>query len=326
MRHGPGSPLPGPTRYPSRRRLLAAAIAIAAGLILAGTCVLAAASVVPATAPPAGESVHVQDAQGHEVVLAAPARRVVALAPHATELVFAAGGGERLVGAVRYSDWPPAARLVPSVGDAWHLNAETLIGLRPDLVVAWLSAPVEPMRAALQSAGIPVFYTAPARLTDIADDVARLGTLLGTSGEADVAAATLRKRVRHLEETYAARTPVRVFIHAGSAPLYTLSDAHVVGDALRVCGAQNVFGKAGPAAPQVEMEALLTANPQVILTTAELGRDPLSFWRGLAPHLPAVRRGRVIALPADALYRPGPRLVDATEQLCTALQAVRAAR
>lgn len=308
----------------TRRRLLLAGVVIGLGLTL-GACVVAVASPLRATPPPAS-AIHVRDAQGREVVLTAPAQRVVTLAPHATELVFAAGGGNRLVGAVRFSDWPPAARLVPSVGDAWHVSAETVIGRRPDLVVAWLNGPVEPLRPALTSAGVPIFFTAPARLTDIADDVARLGQLLGTADQANATAAALRARIQTLAQTYATRTPVRVFIHAGSAPLYTLSDAHVVGDALRTCGGQNVFGQAGPAAPQVEMEALLQANPQVILTTAEPGRDPLAFWRSLAPHLPAVRRGRVIAVPADALYRPGPRLVDATEQLCRALQAVRDAR
>ncbi|MBU4612875.1 cobalamin-binding protein [Achromobacter sp. GG226] len=284
------------------------------------------AATAGASGPSAGPVV-VTDGQGRTVSLATPARRVVALAPHATELVFAAGGGPQLVGAVRYSDWPAAARLVPQVGDAWHLNAETLVGLRPDLVVAWLPGPVQPLQTALDAASVRVFYTAPTRLADIADDVERLGTLLGTTRQASAKATSLRVRLRGLEQTYADRTPVRVFIHAGSAPLYTLSDNHIVGDALRVCGGVNVFGRAGPAAPQVEMEALIAANPQVILTTDEQGgRDPVGFWRSTAPHLPAVRLARVIAVPADALYRPGPRLFDATAQLCEALEAIRMSR
>ncbi len=255
-----------------------------------------------------------------------PARRVITLAPHATELVFAAGGGERLVGVARYSDWPSAARALPRVGDAWHLNAETLVSLRPDLVVAWLPGPVQAVQAALDAAHIPVLYSAPTRLADIPADIERLGERLDTAATAVPAARALRERLQTLQATYAGREPVRVFIHAGSHPLYTLSDAHVVADALRLCGGHNVFGAAGPAAPQVELESLIAARPQVILTTDDqAGSDPLAFWRSVAPHLPAVREHRVIVLPADALYRPGPRLIDATQQLCEALDVVRQA-
>lgn len=323
MRHRSGAHLAGnPAAYAARRRLRAGAVAIAAGLLLAATCLLTMAA--PGDA---GTPVQAIDAQGREVSLRVPAERVVTLAPHATELVFAAGAGRKLVGAVRYSDWPPAARLVPQVGDAWHLNAETLVSLRPDLVVAWLPGPVAPLQPALDAAGVRVFFSAPRRLADIPDEVERLGLLLGTHPHASAVAASLRVRLRGMEQTYAGRTPVSVFIHAGSAPLYTLSDAHIVGDALRVCGGVNVFGQAGPAAPQVEMESLITANPQVILTTEEQGgRDPVAFWRSTAPHLPAVRLGRVISVPADTLYRPGPRLLDATAQLCEALEVIREAR
>lgn len=255
---------------------------------------------------------------------AAPVQRVITLAPHATEMVYAAGGGERIVGTVRYSDHPPAARQLPRVGDVWQIDVESLLTLRPDLVVAWLPGPVMPLQAVLSEAGIPVFFTAPATLADIASDIERLGALLGTTEVADATARQLRERLAALEARYRGREPVSVFVQAGTHPLYTLTDAHIVGDALRRCGARNVFDGSGPIAPMVDIETVIAAAPQAILVGVATGQtEAQDYWQRYAAALPAVADGHVFTLDADSLYRPGPRLVDAAETMCELIDGVR---
>lgn len=287
----------------------------ALGIVLLAACAFADAQ---ASGPA------VTDDLGRQLALPAPAQRLLTLAPHATELVFAAGGGERIVGTVDYSDYPPAALALPRVGDAWQLNPETVLALRPDLVVAWQSGPTTMLQPVLQAAGIPVFFSAPAKLVDIPANIEKLGALMGTQDVANAVAQDMRARLARIEAEYASRAAVSVFIQAGSQPLYTLTDKHIVGDALRICGATNVFGSAGPAAPMIDVETVIAANPQVILAATGTGyNDPIADWRRYAPALPAVERGHLFILDADALYRPGPRLIDATEQLCKLIDGVR---
>nr|MBF0686015.1 cobalamin-binding protein [Pseudomonas sp.] len=254
----------------------------------------------------------------------APAQRVLTLAPHATEMVFAAGGGARIVGTIRYSDHPPAAQLLPRVGDVWQINLESLLALSPDLLVAWLPGPVAPLQPVLSQAGIPVFFTAPATLADIPDDIEKLGALMGTEDAANTTARDLRQRLAALEATYSAREPVSVFVQAGTHPLYTLTDAHIVGDALRLCGARNGFNDVGPVAPMIDIEAVIAAAPQVILVgVATDEAAALAYWEPYAAALPAVQNGHVFTVDADTLYRPGPRLVDAAETVCKRIDEVR---
>lgn len=255
---------------------------------------------------------------------AAPAQRVVTLAPHATEMVFEAGGGELVVGTVRYSDHPPAAGRLPRVGDVWQIDLESLLALRPDLVVAWLPGPVMPLQPVLSGAGIPVFFTAPVTLADIAADIEKLGSLMGTTEVADAAARRLRERLAALAAEYRDREPVSVFVQAGTHPLYTLTDAHIVGDVLRLCGARNVFDGVGPVAPMVDIEAVIAAAPQVIFVGVAAGEtEAVAYWQRYRAALPAVQHGHVFTLDADALYRPGPRLVDAAEAMCDMIDGVR---
>lgn len=264
------------------------------------------------------------DDQGHVLRLPAPAQRLITLTPHATELVFAAGGGERIVGTVEHSDYPPAARAIPRVGDVWQINPETVLALRPDLLVAWLAGSTHALNATLQTTGIPVFFSMPARLADIPDNIEKLGVLMRTEDVAQPAARELRRRLAALEARYAHRQAVTVFVQAGSHPLYTLTDKHIVGDVLRHCGAVNIYARSGPLAPIVDIEAVIEARPQAIVTSNRQGETEASaFWQRYAAALPAVAQGHVFVLDPDALYRPGPRLIDAAEQLCEMLEGVR---
>lgn len=285
-----------------------------AALLLALTCVL------PAHA--AWAAVSVKDDGGHTVTLAAPARRVVSLAPHVTELLFAAGGQGKIVGVSAWSDFPAAARALPQVGDSREIDLERLLSLRPDLLVVWQSGNTTRQLEQLRGLGIPMFMSEPRRLADIPSDVQRLGDLMGTQAVADPAAQAMRQRLANLRARYAGEAPVRVFYQIASKPLYTLNGQHIVSDALRLCGAQNVFADLPVLAPAVTIEAVIQRDPEAIIAGDD---DALAMWRAF-PALTAVKRGRLLTVDGALLNRAGPRMLDGVDALCRTLDAVRAAR
>ena len=215
-----------------------------------------------------GAAVTVVDDVGRTVSLAQPARRVVGLAPHVTELLFAAGGGARVVGAVDYSDYPEAAKKLPQVGSYNKLDFERVLALKPDLLVVWHSGNPARQVEQLERLGIPVFHSEPVRLDGIGDSLLRLGRLLGTERAAQAAAQDYHARIAALKARYAGRPPVTVFYQVWPKPLYTLNDDHIAGDMLRLCGGRNLFGSLKTIAPVVGVEAVVEADPEVILVGA----------------------------------------------------------
>ncbi len=272
-------------------------------------------------------AVSVRDDAGAEITLARPATRIISLAPHATELLFAAGAGERVVGVVATSsDWPPAAQALPRVGDAAMLDVERIVELRPDLVVTWpYTAPAQ--TASLRARGIPVFVTDPKTIGGIADDLERLGALAGTAEVARAAADCFRSRLAAIRRAYAGAPRVRVFYQIWNAPLYTVGGEQLISRALAVCGADNVFARLSLPAPAVDVEAVLAAAPDAIVAGADGGVRPawLDDWRRY-PTLPAVARGNLFSVNADLLHRPGPRFVGGVAELCAVVDKARLAR
>ena len=272
----------------------------------------------------ANAAITVTDDAGHVLQLAQPAKRVISLAPHVTELIFAAGGGANLVGTVTHSDYPAAARSLPVIGDSRQIDLERLIALKPDLLVVWFHGNAARQLEQLRQLGIPIFSSEPHKLDDIADSVVRLGHLLGTDAVAAPRAAMLRGTLASLTARYSGRSPVRVFYQVWSKPLYTLNERHIVSDALRICGGENVFGGLAATAPTVNVEAVLLENPEAIITgaTRDQAQTGLEMWRAY-PALQAVRHANLFALDADELNRAGPRLIDGTAALCQKLDEAR---
>jgi iron complex transport system substrate-binding protein len=266
-----------------------------------------------AAALPLRAAVTVFDDAGRKVSLQRAATRIVSLAPHATELLFAAGAGPRVVGVAAYSDFPPEAARLPQVGDAHALDLERIVALRPDLVVAWLSGNSRQQVEKLAARGIPVFYSEPARVEEVAANLQRLGQLAG-SGEAGSASANrLRSELVELERSYRDAPPVRLFYEIWHEPLMTLNGRHFVSDVLARCGARNIFADLTPLVPTVSLEAVIAAAPQVIASGA--GEAALAAWR-TRREIPAVHDGRLCAVDAVRMHRPGPRLVAAARELC----------
>ncbi len=264
------------------------------------------------------------DDAGTAIELAQPARRIVSLAPHATEMLFAAGAGPAVVAVAAHSDYPPEARKLPRVADAAKIDLENVVALRPDLVVAWpYTAPQQ--LAALRALKIPVFFSHPRTIRGIATDIEKLGVLAGTQAQAAKAAAKLRERLAALEAKYATHEKLSVFYEIWNRPLYTVGGDHLISEAIAICGGRNIFADLRLPAPEVSLEAVLAASPQVIVGADDAGGRPawLSEWSRWSA-LPAVRDGNVIVANGDLLHRPGPRFVDGVEQLCNGLAQARA--
>jgi iron complex transport system substrate-binding protein len=271
----------------------------------------------------AADPVSAVDATGSLVTLTAPARRIVSLAPHATELLYAAGAGKSLVGVLAPADWPPEAKRVQRIGTAAGIDLERVVALEPDLVVVWpYLAPAQVER--LRSLGVPVFVSDPRIPEAIADDLERLGTLAGTAEVAARAASRLRERLGALESRERNAARVTVFYEIWSQPLYTVGGGHLITAALARCGGENVFARLAAPAPAVGIEDVLVARPEAIIAGTDGAVRPrwLDEWR-LWREIPAITRDNLFVVDADLLHRAGPRFVDGVEQLCAALDRAR---
>lgn len=272
-------------------------------------------------------AISVRDDQGNTVVLQKPAQRVITLAPHATELAFAAGGGERIVATVSYSDFPPAAKAIPRIGGHKQIDIERIIALKPDLLIVWLHGNSERQLEPIRKLGIPLYYSEPKRLDDIPSSILRIGALLGTEKQAQQLASQLQQQLRRLAEQNRNRPPVRVFYQVWNRPLYTLNGQHIVSDAIRLCGGENIFTHLETTAPTVSLESVLSENPEAIITgdQGEKTLSNLEIWQPYSTML-AVKRGNLFAIHADLLNRAGPRLIEGAKQICQSLDLVRSRR
>jgi iron complex transport system substrate-binding protein len=267
--------------------------------------------------------VTVRDDAGQTLTLPAPARRAVALSPHLSELVFAAGAGDHLVGVMRYSDFPPEAEKLPVIGDAFAINLEAIAALKPDLLLLWGSGVNPRQQQRLPALGLPIYTNEISSVEGIADTLRRLGRLFGTEVAAEAAAGSTETRWRVLRERYAGRSPVRVFYQLWHEPLMTVNRGHGIDQAITACGGVNVFGGQPGLTPTVSWEAAVAANPQVVITGAAANEPAhLEGWARFK-RVDAVRQGQVIALDGHRLARMTPRFVDGAQALCEAIDRAR---
>lgn len=275
----------------------------------------------------ASASVAVEDDQGVRISLPAPAARIVSLAPHATETLFAAGAGDKLVGAVSYSDYPPQAKDIPRVGGYESIDYERVLALEPDLVVAWESGNGAATIERLRSLGLKVYVSEPRALLDVPRALERLGRLAGTAATAEAAAAAFRSKHAALERRYAHQPPVSVFYQVWHQPLITLNGRHLISQTITLCGGRNVFASLSAIAPTVDVEAVLAADPEVIVASGtDASRPPwLDDWRRWGS-LTAVKRDNLYFVPPDLIQRHSPRILEGAERLCQQLREARRKR
>jgi iron complex transport system substrate-binding protein len=249
--------------------------------------------------------------------------RIVSLAPNLTELVFAAGAGDMLVGTVEFSDFPAAALQIERIGDAWRIDLERLLVLRPDLVLAWPSGTPEDTLERIRALGLEVVLLPTYRLEDVPAALRSIGSLTGRNARAAQVALEFERQVAELRTRYRDRPALSVFIQLDDEPLYTVNGQHVISEIVELCGGRNVFADLAQLAPPVSPEAVLARDPQVILSTDDTIGEPLAQWSSRMG-MQAVRAGTIYGLSSDTVARATPRLVEGIESVCTALEDARA--
>ncbi len=269
-------------------------------------------------------AVTVIDDSGAHIALSAPAARIVSLSPGATEMLFAAGAGGRVIATVEYSDEPVAARQVPRIGDVAAIDIEKLLALRPDVAVIWPGGGNAAQIERIARLGLPLYRQQVGKLADLPASLRRLGALAGTQAVANSAASALDARLAALAARYAGSRQLTVLLEVWNRPIYTVGRSQLMNDALRLCGATNVFGDLPEQGPAVELEAVIARDPDAIVAAAPSGsaQSWLDEWKRF-PRLRAVRSGRLIPFEDDRFSRLGPSAIAATEELCRLLAVAR---
>ena len=264
------------------------------------------------------------DSDGRRVQLDGPAQRIVSLAPHVTEQLFAAGAGSKVVGASEYSDYPEEAKALPRVASSGAVNLEAVLALKPDLVVAWRLEATAAALARLEALGVPVFYSEARRLSHIPHLIEALGELAGTSATARPLARSLREELVRLDAEYGSRRAVTVFYQISERPLMTVGGGQFVSNAIDLCGGRNIFAGATVMAPTVNIESVIAADPEAIFTARPDPGDQSwqAFWRRF-PGLFAVEAENLYTMPMNEMHRHGPRAIGATRLLCQRIEEAR---
>jgi iron complex transport system substrate-binding protein len=262
------------------------------------------------------------DARGKVVRLAGPAKRIVTLAPNLAELVYSAGAGERLVGVARFSDFPQAVTRLPVVSDALTFNIEAILALKPDLVLAWHSGTPPAVIARLERLELTVFASYAGRVTEVASAVRQIAHLTGTQTRAEAALRRFDSALASLRRDVSAQNRIRVFYEIWHRPLMTVSDRHFAGDVIRLCGGENLFGDAISLTPEVSLEAVLAARPEVVVGggSSETADGLRQRWRSMPAPLKALP---VVPVPPDLIQRPTLRLAEGAALVCEGLAGTR---
>jgi iron complex transport system substrate-binding protein len=267
--------------------------------------------------PGAGQALTVVDQTGRSLSLPAPPERIVSLVPSVTEILFAIGARDVLVGVTDFCDYPPEARRKAHVGDMLNPNLEALITLKPDLVVATRSGNREETFDQLRRLGIAVYLVDPVSVGDVLRLVAGLGEVTGRRDGAQAVTAEFDRRVAAVRERVSGRPRPRVLYVLWPEPLIVPGRGSLVSELISLAGGESVTADQGPGYPRMSLEAAVGRAPEVIILArhgAGTGPAAREQWQRLES-LPAIRSGRLYVADGDLLHRYGPRVVDGLELL-----------
>lgn len=254
------------------------------------------------------------------------ATRIVTLSPHLAEMVCAVGACAQLVGVSARSDYPPEVTKLPQVGDGFAINAEAVLLLKPDLVLAWDGGTPAAAVARLRALGLNVEAIQVRQLDEVETALARVGALTGHDGEAAEVARRYRVQLAERRARHAHDAPIRAVYQIETAPAYTVGRASPISAALAICGGVNVFAGLGALAGSVSAEAMLAAAPEAVLYGSEENAEAIRRYWARLPGTPAMRYGNLDAIDADLLGRAGPRMIAGIDNVCAVLDRARARR
>ena len=272
-------------------------------------------------------TVEVVDDNGDKLELPSAAQRIISLSPNTTEILFHIGAGKKIVGADEYSNYPAAANDIVRVNNHAAANYELILSLQPDVVIAWQSGNGEQIIGRIRELGIPVFVVETATLNDIPHLYRRLGQLTGFEKKADLQAAKFSDGLNQLRDKFSLGERVRVFYQIWNEPLMTLNGDHMVTDMIELCGGINIFSDAEALVPYVNIESVLAANPQIIISGGKNKNDLLDSgfwqkWQGIS----AVKNQQLYAIPSDLLQRHSNRILEGTGLMCEYIDLVRSVK
>jgi len=272
-------------------------------------------------APSSAEAVSVRDAVGRTVEVPRDPRRIVSLAPNITEMLYALGLGERVVGVTLFCDWPPEVASKPRIGGVINPSLETIVALGADLVLATADGNRPEDVNRLAELGVAVYAIDTRSVADVLRSLVTVGELTGSAGRAREIVAGLDRRREAVRARLAGSRPVPVFVAIDRAPLITAGDGTFVGELLTLAGGRNIAGESPIKYPVFSLERLLADDPEVILDAADPGpvgdAELRARWGSLpgTAALRAMRTGRMISVGQGSFFRPGPRIIDSLEKL-----------
>jgi len=263
------------------------------------------------------------DDSGQKLSFEKPVTRIISLAPHITEILFYLEQGDKLIGRDQSSNFPEQAKSVLNFGSATQINLEALLKLKPDVVIAWYSGNTDPQIARLKELGIPVFYSEPRHLEDIKSTFLKFGELTGATKIAQEKALDFEKQINHFKKNNITsdKKPVKVFYQVWQEPLMTLNGDHIVSEVIALCGGYNIFSEQKIIAPQISIEAVIQANPELIII-GENNKNTIKLW-GNWQSINAVKNKQFLAVNSDHLVRAGPRILLAAEKICQKIRDIR---
>ncbi|WP_317889717.1 cobalamin-binding protein [Spongiibacter pelagi] len=267
------------------------------------------------------------DDLSRQVCLPKAAERIIVLSPGIAEQTFAAGAGSKLVAAVSFSDYPEAAKKLPRIGGYNRFDLEAIVALKPDLLIAWSEGNPAEQLAQLDALGLNIYYSEPFEFDDIASTIVRIGALAGTGEHALAVANHFLSGIQDLRARFEDAPPVQVFQQIWKNPLMTVNDQHLIAKVTRLCGGQNIFGDLNQLSPRIDLEAVISANPEAIVAGG-MGEDSpewLDDWRRF-DGITAVQRNNLFFIPPSTLQRPTPRLLEGATLLCDYLETARERR
>jgi len=269
------------------------------------------------SSPPARE---VADEAGRRVRLPEKIDRIVSLAPNLTEIVYAVGAGDQLVGDTEYCDYPSQARSVAKIGDTMHPSIERIIALKPQIVLVSTASQLEAFTKQLDQQNIAVYVTNPQSLDDVFRSIQTLGDLFGHHDSTVTLVQELRARAFAVDVAIRDAKPVRIFYQVSDSPLYTIGRDSYLTDLVRRAGGVSVTADVPGAFPRLSDEAALASRPDAIIlpTGGSMGTANSKVAVALKNSAAALNN-RVFKINEDHLQRPGPRLVDGLEEMARAL-------
>ncbi|KOO02393.1 vitamin B12 ABC transporter substrate-binding protein BtuF [Vibrio nereis] len=251
-----------------------------------------------------------------------PAERIVSLAPHATEIAFAAGLGDKLVAVSEHSDYPPAATQIEKVANYQGIKIERIIALQPDLILAWPSGNPAREIEKLKQFGLNIYYSHSSSLNDIAANIERLSQYADDPSVGESSAKKFRQSLQALKAKYHTEIPVRYFYQLSEQPIITVAQNNWPSEVFSFCGGVNIFEQSSAPYPQVSAEQVIVKQPEVIFTSEHAIKNG-NMWQDWSEQLSAVKDGYIWQLNSDWLNRPTPRTLLAIEQVCNHLETVR---